>query len=378
MKKILLVFGTRPEAIKMAPLVLAMARRRDEVEPIVCITAQHREMLDGVLKFFGINPDFDLNIMQPGQDLYGITANIVQGMKGVLHKAKPDWVLVHGDTTTSFAAALAAYYERCRVGHVEAGLRSHNKYSPFPEEMNRRLTAAISDVHFAPTNLNRKNLQAEGIAEAAIKVTGNTVIDALFHARNKIIETGGSPLFRENGALAAALASSRPMILVTAHRRENFGEPLVQICDAIQRLVVEFPDIFIVWPIHPNPNIQNFVWNKLENISNVFLTHPQKYEDFVQLMDRSTLVMTDSGGVQEEAPSLGKPVLVLRDVTERIEALEAGTVEVIGTDSSRIFERASSHLRSKKNNCTPSFVNNPYGDGNASDRIIDWIVGKDC
>jgi UDP-N-acetylglucosamine 2-epimerase (non-hydrolysing) len=377
MKKVLLVFGTRPEAIKMAPLALAFARNPGSFECLTCITAQHRQMLDQVLELFEIRPDFDLNIMKPGQDLYDVTGAVLAGMKGVLARCKPDIVIVQGDTTTSFAAGLAAFYEKITVGHVEAGLRTFSRYSPFPEEINRQLTTRLADWHFAPTAANRENLLAEGIDEGRIIVTGNTVIDALLSVRERIYS---------NDALRTSLIeavrrygypmSKRRFILATGHRRESFGQGFLNICEALRRVAIEQPDVDIVYPVHLNPNVREPVLRILSGIPNVFLTAPMDYQPFVYLMSESSLVLTDSGGIQEEAPSFGKPVLVMRENTERPEAMDAGTVILVGTDCERIASETLDLIRNSTRYQRMARAVNPYGDGQASTRIVDFLTSN--
>lgn len=376
MKKIMLVFGTRPEAIKMAPLVKELQKFPDLFKTIVCVTGQHREMLDQILRLFKITPDYDLNIMKQGQDLYDISAKILIGMRDVLSDAKPELVLVHGDTTTSTFAAMSAFYQQIPVGHVEAGLRTHNLYSPWPEEMNRVLTGRIAKYHFAPTETSRQNLLSEGVHDTDIIVTGNTVIDAL----NFVIEQ-----IRSNSNLANELAdhiqefgydvasqdASRKIVLITGHRRENFGEGFLNICKGIKKLARSYPDVHFVYPMHLNPNVRTPITEVfgINQPDNVFFMEPLDYLDFVYMMDRSYIILTDSGGIQEEAPSLGKPVLVMRDTTERPEALSAGTVKLIGTNASKIFEEVASLLDSDVRYEQMSQLTNPYGDGLASQRI---------
>ncbi|WP_332740840.1 non-hydrolyzing UDP-N-acetylglucosamine 2-epimerase [Hydrogenophaga sp.] len=371
--KVMVVFGTRPEAIKMAPLVKGLQARAGEIETVVCVTAQHREMLDQVLKLFDIVPEYDLNIMKPGQDLFDITSNILLGLKGVLQQEKPDLVLVHGDTTTTLATSLAAYYARVPVGHVEAGLRTGNKHSPFPEEMNRKLTGSIADVHFAPTAASRDNLLREGISADAIHVTGNTVIDALLAVVDKL---------RNDNALKAELAQrfdylnpQRRLILVTGHRRENFGEGFQHICEALADIAAEHGDVEILYPVHLNPNVRQPVKDILaaRGLANVHLIEPVDYLPFLYLMDRSYIIVTDSGGIQEEAPSLGKPVLVMRDTTERPEAVEAGTVKLVGTSREKIVAEARRLLVDADAYAAMSRAHNPYGDGKAVQRIVQTV-----
>jgi len=368
--KVLTVFGTRPEAIKMAPLVLAL-QGDARFESALCVTGQHREMLDQVLSLFALTPDYDLNIMKPGQDLTDVTSAILQGMRGVLADAKPDLVLVHGDTATTFATSLAAYYQQIPVGHVEAGLRTGNLYSPWPEEANRKLTGVLAAMHFAPTQKSADNLLAEGVTGSAVHITGNTVIDALF----KIVER-----FDKDAELAGSLAESFPflnpdrrVILVTGHRRESFGGGFERICEALNLTAKAFPDVDIVYPVHLNPNVQEPVNRLLSGLNNVHLVEPLDYLPFVYLMSRSYLILTDSGGIQEEAPSLGKPVLVMRDTTERPEALEAGTVELVGTDVERMVDRLEALLTDEVTYNRMSLAHNPYGDGQACTRILNIL-----
>lgn len=373
MKKVLLVFGTRPEAIKMAPLVKAFEKERSIISK-VCVTAQHREMLDQVLDIFEIVPDYDLNIMKAGQDLYDITANVLLGMKEVLHDFQPDVVLVHGDTTTTSATSLAAFYQKIKVGHVEAGLRTHNIYSPWPEEANRQITGVLSNYHFAPTLTSKENLLIENKQDRDIMVTGNTVIDALFLALDKI---------EKSEALKSKIISTinsqyqikeeKKLILVTGHRRENFGQGFINICEALKTLALNNPTIDIVYPVHLNPNVQQPVKEILKNITNVYLIEPLQYESFIYLMKLSYFIITDSGGVQEEAPSLGKPVLVMRDTTERPEALEAGTVKLVGTNAQTIIDEAQKLLDDGEAYQKMSTAHNPYGDGKACERIVNFI-----
>ncbi len=370
MKKILLVFGTRPEAIKMAPLVKAF-KEAHGFEARVCVTAQHRQMLDQVLDFFGIVPDYDLDLMKADQTLNGVWADILMGMKPVLEDFAPDWTLVHGDTATSTAAALAAYFARCRVGHVEAGLRTYDKWSPFPEEMNRQLTARLADLHFAPTERAKENLLREGIPPEKIVVTGNTVIDALHYGVAKVGATGYRN--EEIDGVKKLLPPSADMILVTGHRRENFGRGFVNICEGLREIALRRPDVQIVYPVHLNPNVQRPVHEILEDIPNVHLIAPLGYPAFVWAMNRSKLIVTDSGGVQEEAPSLGKPVLVMRETTERPEAVDAGTVILVGTDRNRIITETLDLLDNRKRYDKMGRIENPYGDGQASGRIVNTL-----
>jgi UDP-N-acetylglucosamine 2-epimerase (non-hydrolysing) len=373
MKKILSIFGTRPEAIKMAPVIKELERHPDRFTSRVCVTAQHRQMLDQVLQLFGISPHYDLNIMSEGQDLFDITCNALQGLKTVLEKERPDLVLVHGDTTTTMAAALAAYYCRVPVGHVEAGLRTHNKYAPYPEEINRKVAGSLADLHFAPTDTARRNLLGEGVAEETVFVTGNTVIDALFAITGKI---DNDPEIRQRlDAEFSYLDPEKKLILVTGHRRENFGEGFENICFALKDIAIAFPGVEVLYPVHLNPNVQEPVRRILGDgeAKNIHLIQPVDYLPFVYLMNRSYLIITDSGGVQEEAPSLGKPVLVMRDATERPEAVDAGTVKLVGTSRERIVEEASLLLNDGDVYRRMSLARNPYGDGNAAKRIVGVI-----
>lgn len=382
MKKIMLVFGTRPEAIKMAPLVKAFQQKKNKFETIICVTGQHREMLDQVLRLFNIRPDYDLNIMRQGQDLYDVTARVLTGMRDVLQEAKPDIVLVHGDTTTSTAAALAAFYGQIPVGHVEAGLRTHNIYSPWPEEMNRQITGRIATWHFAPTALSRNNLLQEGVDADNIHITGNTVIDTLYHVVSTIRE---NPILRQQLNIQLRSAgyetthfaeqSLHKMVLITGHRRENFGDGFIQICQAIKTLAERYAEVDFVYPMHLNPNVRKPIHEVFGNahLSNLFFIEPLEYLPFVYLMEKSTLVLTDSGGIQEEAPGLGKPVLVMRDTTERPEALDAGTVKLVGTDYDRIVNEVSRLLDDNAYYNRMSQAINPYGDGTASQRIVQTI-----
>lgn len=369
-KKVLTVFGTRPEAIKMAPLVKLLADQ-PEFESRVCVTAQHRQMLDQVLSLFHIQPDYDLDIMRPGQDLYDITTRILEGVRSVLREFQPDVVLVHGDTSTTFATALAAYYERIPVGHVEAGLRTGDLYSPWPEEANRKLTGALARWHFAPTDISRQNLRNEGVSEGRIFVTGNTVIDALLQVRDQIRNSASDQ--SEYAKRFSFLKEGRRMILVTGHRRENFGGGFERICEALSQLAVAYPDTDILYPVHLNPNVREPVNRLLSGLVNVHLIEPLDYEPFVYLMDRSYLILTDSGGIQEEAPSLGKPVLVMRDTTERPEAVAAGTVRLVGTNVEHIVSAIAELMNSQAAYQEMSRSHNPYGDGEACKRIVDVL-----
>ncbi len=402
----MLVFGTRPEAIKMAPLVKEFQKNNEQFETIVCVTAQHREMLDQVLDLFEIVPDYDLNLMKQGQDLYDVTSRVLLGMRDVLTKAKPDLILVHGDTTTSTSAALAAFYQQIPVGHVEAGLRTHNLYSPWPEEANRQLTGRLATYHFAPTETSKKNLLKEGVSENRIFVTGNSVIDALYKVLDQIKERSDLKVQVESKLLASGLkqeivdhymvresslvgdnainydyssenGSSRKLILITGHRRENFGEGFLNICNAIKDLAGNYPDVDFIYPMHLNPNVRKPIFevfgskdNEQLNAGNVHFIEPLEYLPFVYLMSQSCLVLTDSGGIQEEAPGLGKPVLVMRDTTERPEAVQAGTVKLVGTDRREIVEHVSLLLDNEKYYESMAKANNPYGDGLACERIV--------
>jgi len=373
-KKILLVFGTRPEAIKMAPLVKAL-QADDSFITRVCVTAQHRQMLDQVLDLFEIKPDFDLNLMKPGQELTDITCGVLQGLRQVFTEWKPDVVLVHGDTSTTQAASLAAFYQRIAVGHVEAGLRTGNLYSPWPEEANRKLTGVLTRWHFAPTSVSRDNLLRENVNLNDIYVTGNTVIDALLQVREKIANS--AELKQSFQQQFAFLDGNKRLVLVTGHRRENFGGGFERICEALVMLAKAFPDVEVLYPVHLNPNVQEPVNRLLAGINNVHLIEPLDYLPFVYLMDRSSIILTDSGGIQEEAPSLGKPVLVLRDTTERPEAVAAGTVRLTGTDVNAIVAEASLLLSDLGAYEAMAFSHNPYGDGNACARIIDVLKKAD-
>lgn len=382
MKKVMLVFGTRPEAIKMAPLVKEFQKRNTEFETVVCVTGQHREMLDQVLKIFDIKPDYDLNIMKRGQDLYDVTARVLVGMRDALKEVKPDVALVHGDTTTSTAAALAAFYRQIPVGHVEAGLRTHNIYSPWPEEMNRQITGRIATYHFAPTPLSRQNLIDEGVMEQQIIVTGNTVIDALHIVVDKIKtnQTLNQSLAEElktMGYDVSRLNDGRKLVLITGHRRENFGAGFISMCKAMKRLTQLYQHIDFVYPMHLNPNVRRPIHEvfgeDLTNLGNMFFIEPLEYLSFVYLMEKSHIVLTDSGGIQEEAPGLGKPVLVMRDTTERPEAVTAGTVRLVGTDYDKIVGETQRLLDDKDYYDSMSKAVNPYGDGKACGRIVEAL-----
>lgn len=368
--KVLTIFGTRPEAIKMAPLAIAL-KENESFDARVCVTAQHREMLDQVLNLFGIEPEYDLNIMKPGQSLSEITANILCQLEPVLKEFKPDCVLVHGDTSTTLSASLAAYYQQIPVGHVEAGLRTGNIYSPWPEEANRKLTGALTKFHFAPTEKSKDNLLKENQNPADIYVTGNTVIDALFWVRDRI--ANDQSLQQKFSTQYPFLDQNRRMVLVTGHRRESFGEGFENICSALSELAKSNPDIDIVYPVHLNPNVQEPVNRLLSGIDNIHLIEPQDYLPFVYLMINAYIILTDSGGIQEEAPSLGKPVLVMRDTTERPEAVDAGTVKLVGTDKNKIVEQVTLLLTDDKAYETMSRAHNPYGDGQACQRIINTL-----
>ena len=383
MKTILLVFGTRPEAIKMAPLVKEFQKFPDKIITRVCVTGQHREMLDQVLHIFDIQPDYDLNIMKQGQDLYDVTSKVLLGVRDVLMGVHPDVVLVHGDTTTSTAAALAAFYQQIPVGHVEAGLRTHNIYSPWPEEMNRQITGRIATYHFAPTPLSKENLLKEGVKEEQISITGNTVIDALYWVvdkikQDKVLDTELEEVLKRAGYDVNRLADGKKLVLITGHRRENFGDGFISICKAIQVLMEKFPNVDFVYPMHLNPNVRKPIHKvfgeDLSNLGNMFFIEPLEYLSFVYLMEKSTIVLTDSGGIQEEAPGLGKPVLVMRDTTERPEALEAGTVKLVGTDFNKIIEEVSLLLTDKSTYEKMSKAVNPYGDGHSCGRIVNRFL----
>lgn len=379
----MLVFGTRPEAIKMAPLVKEFQKHADKFETIVCVTGQHRQMLDQVLAIFDIKPDYDLNIMKQGQDLYDVTARVLTGMRDVLDEAKPDVVLVHGDTTTSTAAALAAFYKQIPVGHVEAGLRTHNIYSPWPEEMNRQITGRIAEYDFAPTPLSRENLIKEYVDESKIAVTGNTVIDALYWVVDKMkkdasLDQDLQKILADAGYDVSRLANGKKLVLITGHRRENFGDGFISMCKAIKTLTEKYPDVDFVYPMHLNPNVRKPIHEvfgeNLEGLGNMFFIEPLEYLSFVYLMEKSNIVLTDSGGIQEEAPGLGKPVLVMRDTTERPEALSAGTVKLVGTDYDKIVIEVSALLDDQEHYETMSKAVNPYGDGLACERIVKSLL----
>ena len=390
MKKVMLVFGTRPEAIKMAPLVKEFQKNPESYQTIVCVTGQHRQMLDQVLNLFEITPDYDLNIMKQGQDLYDVTSRVLLGMRDVLKEAQPDVVLVHGDTTTSTAAALAAFYQQIPVGHVEAGLRTHNIYSPWPEEMNRQITSRIAAYNFAPTMLSKQNLIKENVNPDTILVTGNTVIDALHQVVRKIktdaaLDAELEGVLRVSGYDVNRLANGKKLVLITGHRRENFGDGFINMCTAIKDLSRQYPEVDFVYPMHLNPNVRKPIQQVFENLdslssgegwgeaANMFFIEPLEYLSFVYLMEKSTIVLTDSGGIQEEAPGLGKPVLVMRDTTERPEALEAGTVKLVGTDYDKIVNEVSALIDDQEVYEKMSMAVNPYGDGLACGRILKFL-----
>jgi len=383
MKKVMLVFGTRPEAIKVAPLVKEFQKYPDKFQTIVCVTGQHREMLDQVLRIFEITPDYDLNIMKQGQDLYDVTSRVLLGMRDVLKEAQPDVVFVHGDTTTSTAAALAAFYQQIPVAHIEAGLRTHDIYSPWPEEINRQLTGRIATYDFAPTPLSRQNLLEENIDESKIAVTGNTVIDALYMVVDKIknsvaLDKELEAELRKAGYDVERLVGGKKLVLITGHRRENFGNGFIAMCTAIKDLTKKYPDVDFVYPMHLNPNVRKPIrevfGENLSHLGNMFFIEPLEYLSFVYLMEKSTIVLTDSGGIQEEAPGLGKPVLVMRNTTERPEALNAGTVKLVGTDYEKIVGEVSRLLEDQTYYDTMSKAVNPYGDGKACGRIVNHII----
>ena len=370
-KKILLIFGTRPEAIKMAPLVKEFKRNTDYFNTKVCITAQHREMLDQVLDFFEIIPDFDLDLMKPNQNLYSLTSDILVNLKPILEDFKPDYVFVHGDTTTTMASSLAAFYAGAKICHIEAGLRTFNMQSPFPEEMNRSVTGVISNIHFAPTITSKQNLLTENKPESSIVITGNTVIDALLYSVDKVNNESFND--SEINNLKSFTANNRKIILVTGHRRENHGQGFINICSALKEIAEKNPDYQIIYPVHLNPNVQKPVYELLEDIPNIDLIQPLSYPAFVWLMEKSHMIITDSGGVQEEAPSLGKPVLVMRNTTERPEAVKAGTVLLVGTDKEKIVAEAKKLIDDEAFYLQMSHLHNPYGDGNACSKIVDHL-----
>jgi UDP-N-acetylglucosamine 2-epimerase (non-hydrolysing) len=369
MTKVLIVFGTRPEAIKMAPLVKAFQKHPNQFDTKVCVTAQHREMLDQVLSFFEITPHYDLDLMKPGQNLYDLTADIITNLKPVLEDFQPDYVFVHGDTTTTMAGSIASFYSGAKVCHVEAGLRTHNKFSPFPEEINRQIAGRVCAYHFAPTDTSKQNLLQENIKESTILVTGNTVIDALLESAKRV---------KKNPSLhiqeLSKILSDKEMILVTGHRRENHGDGFVRICEALKIIAQECTNRLIIYPVHLSPKVQEPVKRILKDLDNVILIDPLAYPDFIWMMNRAKIIITDSGGIQEEAPSLGKPVLVMRDTTERPEAVDAGTVILVGTDKELIVKEALDLLNNEKRFDAMSTLHNPYGDGNASEKIVDYIA----
>ena len=369
--KNLIIFGTRPEAIKMAPLVKEFLKHNDKFDTKVCITAQHREMLDQVLEFFEITPDFDLDLMKPNQNLYSLTADIIINLKPILEDFKPDYVYVHGDTTTTMAASIASFYSGAKVCHVEAGLRTFNKRSPFPEEVNRSIAGSISDYHFAPTTTSKQNLLNENINTNSILVTGNTVIDALQFSSNKV--TSSSYTDDEVETLKTLVDTSKKLILVTGHRRENHGQGFINICSALKQIALENKDVQIIYPVHLNPNVQEPVYDLLGDVNNVNLIAPLSYPAFVWLMSKSYIIITDSGGVQEEAPSLGKPVLVMRDTTERPEAVDAGTVLLVGTDTEKIVTETNKLLNNQEFYNSMSMLHNPYGDGTSCEKMLEFI-----
>jgi UDP-N-acetylglucosamine 2-epimerase (non-hydrolysing) len=379
-KKIIIIFGTRPEAIKMAPVVMEFRNReslRRHIKTLVCVTAQHRQMLDQALNLFGIVPDFDLNVMSSNQDLFQLTTRVLNGVGNILAETNPDMVLVQGDTTTTFAAALAAYYRGIRVGHVEAGLRTNNKFSPFPEELNRHLTGVISDYHFAPTENARQNLIKENVSPAKIVITGNTVIDALLHTVKRLErDPSRCQQYKKKYDFIGSLDGESKMILVTGHRRENFGEGFNNICKALARLAEDNSNVDIIYPVHLNPHVQEPVYRIIGGKKNIHLLPPLDYEPFVFFLSKAHVVLTDSGGIQEEAPSLGKPVIVMRDTTERPEAVEAGTAKLVGTDTKQIVEETTCLLNDPIEYKKMSFAHNPYGDGLAAKRITDFIRDK--
>jgi len=372
-KRILIVFGTRPEAIKMAPLVKAFDKEKEVFETKLCITAQHREMLDQVLDFFEITPDYDLNLMKPNQDLYSLTATIIENMKPVLEEFLPDYVFVHGDTTTTMAASIAAFYSGAKICHIEAGLRTFKKRNPFPEEMNRSITGRLTDYHFAPTLAAKENLLRENIQEKDIVVTGNTVIDALYYSSDKLKYNYSDS---EIEGVKNVIDATKKIILVTGHRRENHGQGFINICQALKQIAENNPDVQIVYPVHLNPNVQNPVYDFLYGISNIKLIDPLSYPAFVWLMEKSYLIITDSGGIQEEAPSLGKPVLVMRETTERPEAVDAGTVILVGTNTEKIVNETEKLLTDYTHYERMTKLHNPYGDGKACERIVQFMKEK--
>ena len=374
MKKNLIVFGTRPEAIKMAPLVKEFLKDKVNFDTRVCVTAQHRAMLDQVLDFFEIKPDYDLDLMKPNQNLYTLTTDIILGLKPILEDFKPDFVYVHGDTSTTMATSIAAFYSGAKVCHVEAGLRTHNKYSPFPEEINRQITGRIADIHFAPTITSKENLLLENVADNTIVITGNTVIDALLQSSDKVSKIQSE----EIEFLKETIDFTKKIILVTGHRRENHGDGFINICAALKEIAASNPNVQIIYPVHLNPNVKKPVYEILGYVSNIKLIDPLAYPAFVWLMNQAYIIITDSGGVQEEAPSLGKPVLVMRDTTERPEAVEAGTVILVGTDKEKIVSECLNLLNDSDKYQKMSALHNPYGDGKACEKIVDFIKHFEC
>lgn len=373
MKKNLIIFGTRPEAIKMAPLVKEFLKYSNEFETKVCVTAQHREMLDQVLEFFEIIPDYDLDLMRANQNLHSLTADIIKGLKPILDEFSPDYIYVHGDTTTTMAASIAGFYSGSKICHIEAGLRTYNKLSPFPEEMNRQLTGRLADYHFTPTKTTCENLLEEGVNKSNICITGNTVIDALLEAVDRVDQIDHI----EINQIKNKIDLSKEIILVTGHRRENHGQGFFNICKALKELAIRFPKVQIIYPVHLNPNVKEPVYNLLSELDNVILLPPLSYPAFVWIMKKCRLIITDSGGIQEEAPSLGKPVLVMRESTERVEALELGLVKLVGTNISKIINETSTLLRDVNTNELVKNVSNPYGNGLASKQVVDFIKGLD-
>jgi UDP-N-acetylglucosamine 2-epimerase (non-hydrolysing) len=369
MRKVLFIFGTRPEAIKMAPVVRYFKNFSDKLETRVCVTAQHREMLDQVLDFFEINPDYDLNLMKKGQNLFELSARILQALYPVLNEYKPDLILVHGDTTTTMMGSIAAFYNGSKIGHIEAGLRTHNKWAPFPEEINRQITGRLTDFHFAPTQKAKENLLTENVDENQIIITGNTVIDALYEGMKKLENYNDE----EIKSLQSIVQPDKKLILITGHRRENFGEGFINICNAIKEIAENNQNVQIIYPVHLNPNVQKPVFDILGNLKNVHLINPLRYPAFLWLMNQSFMIITDSGGIQEEAPSLGKPVLVMRNTTERPEAVDAGTVLLVGTDKNKIVNKTNELLKEGDLYKKMKKSHNPYGDGKASKRIFDFI-----
>jgi UDP-N-acetylglucosamine 2-epimerase (non-hydrolysing) len=370
MKKVLFVFGTRPEAIKMAPVVRYFKKFPDRLETRICVTAQHREMLDQVLDFFEIQPDYDLNLMKKGQNLFELSARILQALQPVLNEYKPDLVLVHGDTTTTMIGSIAGFYSGAKIGHIEAGLRTHNKWAPFPEEINRQITGRLTDFHFAPTNKAKENLLLENTPENQIIITGNTVIDALYEGMKKLENYNDD----EIDFLKSIVQQDKKLILITGHRRENFGEGFINICNAIKEISTKNKDVQIIYPVHLNPNVQKPVFDILGDLNNVHLIDPLRYPAFLWLMNQSYMIITDSGGIQEEAPSLGKPVLVMRNTTERPEAVDAGTVLLVGTDKNMIVNKTNELLSGNDLYKQMKKSHNPYGDGKASERIFDFVI----